>query len=56
VQHGQDGYGAVDWRDHVIDYTREDFTKSEQRYDLILGANAHHSMFVYRRMLNEGGT
>jgi NADPH:quinone reductase-like Zn-dependent oxidoreductase len=42
--------------DHVIDYTREDFTKSAQRYDLILGANAHHSMFVYRRMLHEGGT
>jgi NADPH:quinone reductase-like Zn-dependent oxidoreductase len=42
--------------DHVIDYTREDFTKSAQRYNLILGANAHHSMFVYRRMLHEGGT
>jgi NADPH:quinone reductase-like Zn-dependent oxidoreductase len=42
--------------DHVIDYTREDFTKSARGYDLILGANAHHSMFVYRRMLHEGGT
>jgi NADPH:quinone reductase-like Zn-dependent oxidoreductase len=42
--------------DHLIDYTREDFTKSGQRYDLILGANAHHSVFVYRRMLHEGGT
>jgi NADPH:quinone reductase-like Zn-dependent oxidoreductase len=42
--------------DHVIDYTREDFTKSAQRYDLILGANAHHSMFVYRLVLQEGGT
>ncbi|HEY1470481.1 MAG TPA: NAD(P)-dependent alcohol dehydrogenase [Candidatus Acidoferrum sp.] len=42
--------------DHVIDYTREDFTKSAQRYDLILGANAHHSIFAYRRMLRDGGT
>jgi NADPH:quinone reductase-like Zn-dependent oxidoreductase len=41
--------------DHAIDYTREDFTKSGQRYDLILGANAHHSMFVYRHMLTEDG-
>ena len=41
--------------DHVIDYTREDFTQSEQRYDLILGANAHHSIFDYRRALSESG-
>ncbi len=41
--------------DHVIDYTREDFTHSGQRYDLILGANAHHSIFDYRRALSQGG-
>jgi len=41
--------------DHVIDYTREDFTRSGQRYDLILGANAHHSIFDYRRALNQDG-
>ena len=41
--------------DHVIDYTREDFTKSGQRYDLILGANAHHSIFDYRRALGRDG-
>ena len=41
--------------DHVIDYTREDFTKGGQRYDLILGANAHHSIFDYRRALSQGG-
>jgi NADPH:quinone reductase-like Zn-dependent oxidoreductase len=41
--------------DHVIDYTREDFTKSGQRYDLILGANAHHSIFDYSRALTQDG-
>ncbi len=41
--------------DHVIDYTREDFTQSGQRYDLILGANAYHSVFDYRRALSQDG-
>jgi len=41
--------------DHVIDYTREDFTQSGQRYDLILGANAYHSIFDYRRALSRNG-
>jgi NADPH:quinone reductase-like Zn-dependent oxidoreductase len=41
--------------DHVIDYTREDFTKSGQRYDLILAANAHHSIFDYSRALSQNG-
>jgi len=40
---------------HVVDYTREDFTKSGRLYDLILGANAHHSIFDYRRALSENG-
>lgn len=42
--------------DYVIDYTRENFTKSSRRYDLILGANAHHSIFDYRRSLAPNGT
>jgi len=41
--------------DHVIDYTREDFTQSGQRYDLILAANAYHSIFDYRRALSQDG-
>jgi NADPH:quinone reductase-like Zn-dependent oxidoreductase len=41
--------------DHVIDYTREDFTKREERYDLILAANAYHSIFDYRRALSQDG-
>jgi NADPH:quinone reductase-like Zn-dependent oxidoreductase len=41
--------------DHVIDYTREDFTRGGQRYDLILAANAHHSIFDYRRALTPDG-
>jgi NADPH:quinone reductase-like Zn-dependent oxidoreductase len=41
--------------DHVIDYTKEDFRQGAQRYDLILGANAHHSIFDYRRLLRQDG-
>jgi NADPH:quinone reductase-like Zn-dependent oxidoreductase len=39
----------------VIDYTREDFTRSGQRYDLILAANGYHSIFAYRRALSQAG-
>ena len=41
--------------DHVIDYTKEDFTKSGQRYDLILDVVARRSIFAYRRALNPEG-
>jgi NADPH:quinone reductase-like Zn-dependent oxidoreductase len=41
--------------DHVIDYTREDFTRNGQTYDLILDMEAYHSVFDYRRALNAGG-
>jgi len=37
--------------DHVIDYTREAFTRLGRRYDVILAANAHRSIFEYRRAL-----
>jgi NADPH:quinone reductase-like Zn-dependent oxidoreductase len=41
--------------DPVIDYTREDFTRLGVQYDLILAANARHSILDYRRALREGG-
>ena len=41
--------------DHVIDYTQEDFTKNEQRYDLIVATAGHRSIFDYKRALSPGG-
>jgi len=41
--------------DHVIDYTKEDFTQNGHRYDLILAANGYHSISEYRRVLNPKG-
>jgi NADPH:quinone reductase-like Zn-dependent oxidoreductase len=41
--------------DHVIDYTREDFTKNKQCYDLILDVVASRSMLDYRRALSPKG-
>jgi NADPH:quinone reductase-like Zn-dependent oxidoreductase len=41
--------------DQVIDYTQEDFTKNEQRYDLILAANGYHSISDYKRALSPRG-
>src|SRR2546427_1432281 len=41
--------------DHVIDYTKEDFTKSDQRYDVILDNIANHSPSECRRVLTPKG-
>ena len=42
--------------DHVIDYTREDFTKNGQRYDLIIAVNGYHPILHYMRALDPAGT
>ena len=42
--------------DHVIDYTREDFTRNGKEYDLILDVIAHRSIFAYQRALKAQGT
>jgi NADPH:quinone reductase-like Zn-dependent oxidoreductase len=41
--------------DHVIDYTREDFTQRPERYDVILDNVGTHSVLAYRRVLNPNG-
>ena len=42
--------------DDVIDYQRDDFTRTTDPYDLILDLVAHRSVFDYRRALAPGGT
>jgi len=42
--------------DHVIDYTKTDFTKNRERYDLILAANGYHWISDYKRALAPKGT
>ncbi|HEU5314259.1 MAG TPA: NAD(P)-dependent alcohol dehydrogenase [Candidatus Udaeobacter sp.] len=41
--------------DHVIDYTREDFTKGSDHYDVILDNVANHSLSKCRRVLTPNG-
>jgi len=41
--------------DHVIDYTKEDFTKSNQRYDVLFDNVGNHSFAERRRVLNPKG-
>jgi NADPH:quinone reductase-like Zn-dependent oxidoreductase len=58
---GVDNTGKLDFMrslgaDHVIDYTREDFTKNGKQYDLILDIVAHRSVFAYKRALSSNGS
>jgi NADPH:quinone reductase-like Zn-dependent oxidoreductase len=42
--------------DHVVDYTREDFARSDRRYDLVLDLVANRSLSDLRRALTPEGT
>jgi NADPH:quinone reductase-like Zn-dependent oxidoreductase len=42
--------------DHVIDFTQDDFTKTGERYDLVVDCQNFRSMFDNKRALNPGGT
>ena len=57
---GVDSTGKLDMMrsigfDHVIDYTKEDFTRHGQHYDLILDAKTNRSIFDYPRALSRDG-
>ncbi len=41
--------------DYVIDYSKEDFTKNGQQYDLVFAANGYHSLSAYKRTLTSKG-
>src|SRR6266550_311425 len=41
--------------DHVIDYTKEDFTKTDQHYDMIYDLVGNHSFSERRRILKPNG-
>jgi NADPH:quinone reductase-like Zn-dependent oxidoreductase len=41
--------------DHVIDYTKEDFAKTDQRYDVMLDNVPNHSLSECRKILNPKG-
>lgn len=41
--------------DHVIDYMKEDFTKRDEKYDIILGVNGNYPLTAYRKMLTSSG-
>ena len=41
--------------DKVVDYTQEDFSKSGERYDLILAVGGDFSIFDYKRALSPEG-
>jgi NADPH:quinone reductase-like Zn-dependent oxidoreductase len=41
--------------DHVVDYTKEDFTKTDQRYDMIYDLVGNHSFSERRRLLTPNG-
>jgi NADPH:quinone reductase-like Zn-dependent oxidoreductase len=57
---GVDNAGKLDFMrslaaDEVLDYTRDDFTRTPQPYDLVLDLVAHRSVYAYRRALARHG-
>ena len=42
--------------DHVIDYTKVDYTRGAERYDWIVDTDSHHSILRVRRALKPNGT
>jgi NADPH:quinone reductase-like Zn-dependent oxidoreductase len=58
---GVDNTGKLDFMrslgtDHVIDYTRENFTKNRKQYDFILDLIAYRSALAYARALKPNGS
>jgi NADPH:quinone reductase-like Zn-dependent oxidoreductase len=41
--------------DHVLDYTKVDYTKTGERYDWIVDTDSHHSILRVRRALRPNG-
>lgn len=41
--------------DHVIDYSKENFSKSDERYDLILGINGNYPLSDYQKVMKPKG-
>lgn len=54
ASHKLDAIGSLG-ADHVIDYAQKDFTKTGERYDLVLDCQGYRSMFDYKRALRPGG-
>lgn len=57
---GVDNAGKLDFvrslgADEVVDYRHDDFTRTDEPYDLIVDLVAHRSVFAYRRALAPGG-
>ena len=42
--------------DRMIDYSKEDFAKTDSRYDIILAVSGNRPLLTYRRLLEANGT